>query len=198
MSEVVYPDIPPQFIDGEKAIRNEDGETIAIVSQFWQWAFSDLIGNTERGALAEYLIACALGIQKKPRITWDSYDLKSPEGISIEVKSAAYIQTWGQSKLSDIVFNIRPTHSWNPQTNTFDAQKRRQSDIYVFCLHNHKVQETIDITDIKQWTFYLLPTCILNEKAPQQKTINLSSLLKLGAVPCTFSKMHEKIVELCS
>ena len=28
---------------------------------FWRWSISDLVDNTTRGALAEFIVACALG-----------------------------------------------------------------------------------------------------------------------------------------
>ena len=43
---------------------------------FWQWAYSDLVGNTERGAVAEYLVALACDIEDRLRIGWDAYDLE--------------------------------------------------------------------------------------------------------------------------
>ena len=52
--------------------------------------------NTARGTLAEFLVAAALGLLDTPRLEWDSYDLKTRTGVTIEVKSAAYIQSWKQ------------------------------------------------------------------------------------------------------
>ncbi len=79
MSDIKFPVIKPQFIDGNKEIITPDGNGIATVNQFWQWAFSDLTGNTERGALAEYIVACALGVQNKLRVMWDTCDSLSPK-----------------------------------------------------------------------------------------------------------------------
>jgi hypothetical protein len=45
-----------------------------------------------------------------------------------------------------------------------------------------KDKATVDPLDLEQWEFYILPAAILNEKFPMQKTISLSSLLKLD--PC--------------
>ena len=50
----------------------------------------DGMDNAERGALAEYLVACALGGGEGVRVNWDKYDLLSPEGIAVEVKSSGY------------------------------------------------------------------------------------------------------------
>jgi hypothetical protein len=61
---------------------------------FWQWSSSDLVSNALRGRVAEFLVAQALGVSDGIRNEWDSYDLRSPSGLRIEVKSAAYLQTW--------------------------------------------------------------------------------------------------------
>jgi len=38
------------------------GSDVYTLRDFWAWAYSDLIGNTERGRLAEFIVAMALGI----------------------------------------------------------------------------------------------------------------------------------------
>ena len=91
---------------GKEPIMGPNGNSIGKLLDFWQWAHSDLVANTERGAIAEYLVACALGVQNNTRISWDKYDLLSPEGISIEVKASGYLQTWEQKQLSSITFGI--------------------------------------------------------------------------------------------
>src|SRR5687767_12517224 len=66
--------------------------------EFWQWSGSDLVSNTWRGLLAEFLVAKALGISIAVRVEWDAYDLRTPEGLTIEIKSSAYLQSWFQAK----------------------------------------------------------------------------------------------------
>ncbi len=53
--------------------------------------------NTTRGLLAEFLVAAAIGQHREPRTEWLSYDLITKSRIMIDVKSAAYIQSRGQS-----------------------------------------------------------------------------------------------------
>ena len=84
---------------------------------FWQWSASDLASNALRGRLAEFLVAQALGVSHGVRAEWDAYDLRSQDGITVEVKSAAYFQTWAQSAPSKIGFDIAPTRAWNSTTN---------------------------------------------------------------------------------
>ena len=49
-----------------------------------------------RGVVAEYLVAQALGVAGGVREEWAPYDVDAPGGIRVEVKSAAYIQSWNQ------------------------------------------------------------------------------------------------------
>lgn len=48
---------------------------------------SDLRTNNTRGYLAEYLVAKAVGATTC-RVEWDTYDVLTPEGPRVEVKSA--------------------------------------------------------------------------------------------------------------
>ena len=56
---------------------------------FWQWSASNLLSNAARGVLAEYIVACALGVADGVRATWEPYDLDTEEGVKVEVKSSA-------------------------------------------------------------------------------------------------------------
>ena len=72
---------------------------------FWQWSASNLVDNAARGAVAEYLVARALGIASNGiREGWAPFDLTTASGVKVEVKSAAYVQSWHQTKLSNITF----------------------------------------------------------------------------------------------
>ena len=174
----MYPVIKSKQLSGEEQILAPGGESISDLSDFWRWAYSDLIGNAERGVLAEYIVACALEITNTTRISWDKYDLLTADGISVEVKTSAYIQTWEQKSLSKLSFGIQTTYGWDSNTNELGKDKKRQADIYVFCVHKHTDQDTINPLDISQWEFYLLPTSTLNAKFGNQKTVSLSALKK--------------------
>lgn len=188
-----YPAIPPKRHTGDEPLLNAQGKQIAALADFWSWAYSDLIGNTERGALAEFLVACALGIQDKERISWDKYDLRTEDGITIEVKASGYLQTWEQNALSTLIFGIRPTHGWDSVSGAYEEGVKRQAQIYVFCVHKHLDQATLNPLDTRQWDFYPLPAAVLDEKVGGQKTITLSSLLKLGAEKCSYEDLNQRI-----
>jgi hypothetical protein len=117
----------------------------------------------------------------------------SKEGISIEVKTSAYLQSWDQQSLSKISFDIQPIYGWDSVTNEYDAEKKRQSDVYVFCVLKHKDQATLNPLDLSQWDFYVMSTAVLNKAAPGQKTISLRSLLDKGAKQCEYAMLYETI-----
>lgn len=194
----MYPAMKPKKMKGTESFVNTDGEKICSLVDFWRWAYSDLVGNAERGALAEFIVACALGIQDSERISWDKYDLLTKEGIAIEVKTSGYLQTWKQEKLSKLIFGISPTYGWDSNVNLYDKARKRQSDIYVFCVHKHTEQETVNPLLISQWDFYLMPTKLIDEKFGEQKSATLSSLIKAGALKCDYEELYSKIIELTS
>ena len=163
---------------------------------YWQWAHSDVCGNAERGKLAEYLVKCAVGAHSPCRVEWDAVDVISPEGIRIEVKSSSYLQTWKCSGYSKIIFDIAPKKSWNSETNIYYEDVARNSDVYIFCLFACKDPEIANPLDTTQWEFYILPTSELDRHIPKQKTIGLSSLLKLGAIKADFSEIHTKLFNI--
>lgn len=162
---------------------------------FWQWSASDLVGNTMRGILAEYIVASSLGVASGHRNAWDAYDILTKEGVKVEVKSAAYIQTWSQPKLSSIQFGISETSGWDSSISPSCEAVQRQADVYVFCVLTHKDQSTIDPLDLSQWRFYVLPTDFLNQAVGAQKKIALSVLLRLNPVEATYDKLSDEIMK---
>ena len=152
-----------------------------------------MLGNALRGVLAEYIVASTIDILDKPREEWDAYDLKSKNGLKIEIKSSSYLQSWEQTKLSKIIFGIQPTSDWDYSINKRKSEKIRQSDIYIFCVLAHKDKNSVDPLNLSQWDFYILETKILNEKVKIQKTITLSSLLKLNPIKIKYENIKEEI-----
>jgi len=171
------------------------GESLTL-KDFWQWSSSDLVSNAKRGILAEYLVASALGLNRDIRNEWDAYDLKTETGMKIEVKSAAYLQSWFQRKLSTISFNIKPTLAWDYETNLQDKEKKRQADVYVFCLLHHKDKDTINPMDMSQWTFYVVTKDQLEQKYPKAKSIGLSRLKKMSPEVCEFNGLRKAVAKI--
>ncbi|MCP4785816.1 MAG: hypothetical protein GY903_05410 [Fuerstiella sp.] len=164
------------------------------LQEFWQWAGSDLLSNTQRGILAEYLVAKAVGSAGGVRTEWDAVDVVTPSDIRVEVKSAAYVQSWTQDKLSSITFNIAPRKSWDAQTNEYEGVAGRSADVYVFALLAEKNRDVVNPMDLSQWVFYVISTTRLDEAVSDQKTISLRPLLKLNPRDTNFDGLNAAIV----
>lgn len=166
-------DASDEIVEGNKNV-------VATVTDYWKWAHSDLMDNTERGIYAEFLVAKAVGDSRSHRVNWDKYDVISSEGIRIEVKTSAYLQAWGQDKLSAIRFNIGKTYGYDDETNSYDTIKKRQADIYVFCVLNEINQDNLNLLDITQWDFYVISTKTIdqNPNYKNKTTISLSPLIE--------------------
>ncbi|MBA4290810.1 MAG: hypothetical protein C0439_17730 [Pseudomonas sp.] len=175
----------------------EDGQPIGVdLLAFWRWAFSDVLNNAQRGVLAEYIVASALGCSHGVRTQWDAYDLKTPTGVRVEVKSVAYLQSWGQEGFSKIKFSIAPAKVWNPQTRKRSEAKTRAAQVYVFCVLSTQDKDKVDPLDLDQWDFYCLNANILNEKVGAQREIVLKRLQSLGARQVKYHELAETVQSL--
>ena len=156
-----------------------------LIKDFWSWAYSDLIVNTQRGVMAEFLVYSSLSnvpLNTQVRENWLPFDVTSPSGRRIEVKSAAYIQAWTPENIfAQIRFDIGKKLAWDNETSTYASEPKRNCDLYVFCLFTAKTKD-ISILNLDYWDFYVLPTSVLDKKVPEQSRIALSSLLKLDPV----------------
>lgn len=178
-------------------ITDGQGNEISTVLDYWKWAHSCLMDNAERGAFAEYLVACAIGGKGKGRVNWDKYDLVSEEGITVEVKTSAYIQVWGQEKLSAIRFGIQKTYGYIPDSNLYEAEKKRQAQVYVFCVYAETNQKMVNLLDTTRWKFYVLSSKAFDESKSYADagSIGLGPLIKLGAVECRYEELHNIVKE---
>ena len=104
----MYPARVKGRLTGDELITNCGEPTGLQVKDFWSWSNSGLLGNALRGKLAEYLVSVDLGCKSDVREEWDAYDLVTCDGVTVEVKSASYLQSWEQESLSNISFGIRP------------------------------------------------------------------------------------------
>lgn len=157
---------------------------------FWQWASSDLVVNIVRGLLAEYLVAQALGIAGDVRDPWQPYDLRTPRGLTLEVKSCSYLQSWWQKKHSTIGFMIPETTAWSADTGKFEGPKQRQAQAYVFAVLRHLDKATLNPRELDQWEFYLVPTHIINQRCGAKKQLSLKALLDLDPVRAVYSDLR--------
>ena len=175
-------------LTGVEHIHDENGKKVATIQDFWMWAYSNLTDNTQRGAYAEYLVSVALGAEATTRKDWGPYDVLTPDGIRVEVKASAYVQAWKQSKLSKI-------NDFDADAFNYDAEIVRQSDVYVFCVETCKKPDELNERDLSQWDFYVISTAQINETLDMQKTVSLSTLLKIGARKVSFCDLNAAVLE---
>jgi hypothetical protein len=188
-----FPRIHPTRKTGQESFHSRNGDAGFNLLDFWQWTASDLVSNSTRGVLAEFLVARALGLDTGVRDEWQAFDLKTATDKKIEVKSAAYVQSWGQKELSKIVFSTRRSLAWDAETGAFATESRRQADIYVFALLAHCDKKTIDPLDLDQWEFYVVPTAALEAFTGSQHSIALKSLQQLCPALVKFAELKDSI-----
>ena len=161
-----------ELLNYDKSILGSNG---LAVGDFWRWAYSDILSNRNRAIFGEFLVASALGVIHQPRTEWDAVDIIY-DGIKIEVKTSAYLQSWKQDKPSLIKFDIAKKKSWYADTNTYSDTPDRPSDYYVFCLFTERDEKKADVLNLSQWHFYILPTQLINDKFGEQKSISLRKI----------------------
>jgi len=164
--------------DGSERFRTGGSDLGFNLLDYWRWSTSDLVGNTARGILAEYIIANALGIptDEEVRDAWAPFDLETLDGVKIEVKSAAYVQSWEQKRVSRISFGTPRTRAWDPESGSLRSEPKRHADVYVFALFAQR-EAPLDPLDLDQWKFYALSA----RKLDDRKSISLSALEELAS-----------------
>ena len=178
MNELINISAKPK--SGQEYLTDNGKEIEYQLYDFWRWSVSDLLSNATRGRFAEFIVGTAVGLNPNDlRDEWDAFDIKTDSGIKIEVKSAAYVQSWEQKQFSKITFSIKKARFWESEKVLQRGEPQRHADIYVFCHLKHKDQKTINPLILEQWDFYVLPTITLDNYERSQHSITLNSLRKL-------------------
>ena len=144
---------------------------------FLRWNSGHLLENRIRGAYAEWLVHRALGMDPgEHRLEWAEVDLRDGD-LTLEVKSAAYVQSWPQEKPSAISFPI----------------EQRIATAYVFCLLAEQNGERVDPRDVNQWRFWVVPTLRLH---PERKSIGLQALVRAHGDGISYGELASRIEQL--
>ena len=189
----MYPELKTAKKLGSEKFTFDDDELDFNVNSFWAWSSSELLGNRLRGILAEYIIHECVGVSHNMREEWDAFDVITPEGIKIEVKSSSYIQSWNQQNLSPIKFDIGKKRADNTEKYSGDKEYNRRSDVYVFCVYAHKEKSSANPLNLNHWEFYVLTTSTINEFCIDKKSISLNPLIKLNAKKANYKNLYEVI-----
>ena len=151
--------LKPAALDPAAPFTLDGRPTGDTVTGFWAWAYSALIDNKNRGVLAEFIVARALGIETPAHDPWGTHDLIS-EGITIEVKATGYLQAWNQRDLSRPAWTslrsrrsqATPEGGWSiADTSTI------KGDLFVLCLFTATDHATANALNLDQWAFWLVP-----------------------------------------
>lgn len=176
-------DTSTSFKSGPESINSK------TVCDFWKWSFSDLLQNTTRGVLAEYIVAALLGIDNDVRNPWLAYDLELPDGRTIEIKTMSLLQAWAQKQLSKPRVVLSPTRKWDPKTGEMEKESTFNADIYIICYFKSSDYATANPLDLTQWEFFVFTkkqiVKLLNGKESSSTNHIFSlALIKMGDVVC--------------
>lgn len=181
-------------VDGEKHFSDGENELPFQLKDFWSWYASNLLNAPLRGAVAEYIVAKALGDNEPHRNVWASYDLLY-NGCPIEVKSSAYLQAHESELLSRVSFSIDKHNHYEPLDSAMET--KRHSSLYVFCLYSCKDRAEANPMRMEQWLFYIVPTSVIEERLGDQRSLSFRSLLKLQPVIASYGTLKSEIDKLC-
>ena len=195
---------------GTEHLISDGGITEFSMLNFWQWGYSNLLQNIQRGAFAEFIVHCALksggvAIPDERCTTTQPYDLDGPiiqssgKASRLEVKSAAFVQLWEIKHPERANFSIAPAIEPDSSGDYADgATKQRNNDIYIFAVYMATNREC-NILDLSWWEFYVVPTYRIDADPVlrSQKTISLSCVKKL-ACPVPFADLCGTIKSVCS
>ena len=165
------------------------------VGDFWQWALSDLLQNTTRGILAEYIVAVLLGVDDKPRSPWKAYDLILPDGRTVEVKTMSRLQAWVQKRLSTPRVVIQPTRKWDPETGIMGKKPSFNASLYVLCYFNADNYNVADPLDLAQWEFFIFSKENIKKLLKERKSVSLKYLRTLGIKSVKAHELRAKVMQ---
>ena len=122
--------IKPKRLRGSERFTSRSRALDLTVLDFRVWSASDLLLNTTRGILAEFIAAQAIGAELKGvRNGWAAVDITLPDGTTVEVKSSSYIQSWRQKVPSRIRFGIARTRTWDADAGVYTGEIKPQADL---------------------------------------------------------------------
>ena len=183
--------------EGSERFSLNGNEINLSICDFWRWAYSDFSDNVYRSVHGDFLVASSIGTSSaslcRGKSVYRHFDIISKEGYRIEIKTAAYVQSFDGNYPDHISFRIAPIKG--TETGPYyssSVPRKRHSDLHVFCLYKGLTVNDSHL-NIDLWEFFVLPTKVLDEKRTTKKTISLSSLLHLSPIKCDYNGISEAI-----
>ena len=156
--------------------------------------FSQIESNTVRGKIGEYIVSWAIGAEDSSLDTWQAYDLMSPNGKKIEVKTTSYLQNWEQGVQNRTPkFVVRPTRKWN-KTTGLAKERTYNSNIYVLCYYSWLDKKTIDVLNLNHWKFWVFSKKELIKIFDGHQSITTTKLEKKGHIPISVRNLKSQIL----
>jgi hypothetical protein len=165
----------------------------ASVRDFWAWGMSDLRANTVRSMYAEFLVARAVGAANRPRVEWDPFDVLTPDGVRLEVKSAAYLQAWEQARLSTLTFGGLSARTLAPGED-YAEERSYNADGYVFAVLTATEHVVYDALDVGQWSFWVLPRDVV--AATGQRSLRASRVEALAGPAVRYDQLAARVKDV--
>jgi hypothetical protein len=135
-----------------------------------------LIQNNVRGEYIEQIVAnCLSNDWAHCAGDWAGWDFERTDGVRLQVKQSADLQTWGAAK-RPASFSIAPATGYYLNGTKWIAEPGRPAHLYLFAWHG-VVDETADQTDPRQWQFFAVSEPALPANA---KTISVRTLKRLA------------------
>jgi hypothetical protein len=180
---------PATRLTGDERFKGMD----ATVREFWAWSTSDLREDSTRGILAEFIVGKALGTKEAEeyRISWSNFDLTTPSCIQVEVKSSAYLQSWKQTKLTQIRFGGLVARSYDEAAVRFGPEPEIRADVFVFAIQTCRDPQAYDALDIGQWEFYVATAEAIREHGGH--SVGLPAVQRFANGPIPYSELARAV-----
>lgn len=148
-----------------------------------------IMQNNLRGLWVELMVCELLGNDwEYAGSDWAAWDLERSDGLRIEVKQSARLQSWGASTSSPR-FSIAAAKGHYPDGKNYvpNQSGKRLADLYVFAWHDGSDQRSA-----VEWQFYV----IASDRLPaQQKSIGHKALRKLNK-PVRATELEREVTRL--
>ena len=182
--------VPARPLDGSEALRGTDKRVI----DFWRWAASDLRMNTIRPMLAEHLVALAMRDPAPLRVEWAPHDVVSAEGITIEVKSSGYCQSWRQRRLSALSFGrLSGLPTSDDGAVVTGTSRELRADVFVFAVQTCREPLRYDPLDLAQWEFRVVPAAVLRSHGA--RSIGYGTVLRFAPTAVAWEDLRAAVLQ---
>jgi hypothetical protein len=148
-----------------------------------KWTYCDLLGNTQRAMLAEYIVASSLHrAESSTKLTNRPFELLatiSNKPMRIGIRYASYLQS---------------AEAEHPDHISFNMNAESGCDLYIFCLYKALTREANPL-NLNLWDFFVATASDISNR---NQKLTLSSLMKIASMSCTHNGLYKAINNICN